>query len=374
MPCPVAPSAAVPPAPLDVDVEAAEVAAARGAARSRHEGRAPPMPGRRPAVDRQTSALLQGHGWPRRSRAGVHPLRALEARPRPDCGQGGRELGAAEQAARAAIAPAVPRDGTPLLWRSERRATCGGAAAFRGLRVLCATSSDHARPRHALHERLRAASRPARRASRPDEMSCRRGPDRWCGARRHVLVGRASDLGVLADCWRDAVPGARRLVLVTARGDGKTSWPRDRARAARNGRVLSAARRGRAGALQPVVVMGAAVVRRPLEPLRRLRARAAELGWFGELGPPPLARRARGDPDGGCGCSTRSPRCSTRGRPLPAVPCSDLHWPTADAPAPAPPRPRPAPAPHAAARHVPRGRALLRHPLGSWPRLRRGAR
>ena len=143
---------------------------------------------------------------------------------------------------------------------------------------------------------------PARKAS-SEEMVVSPWPGPLAAALdRQGLVGRAAELGVLADCWRDAVAGTRRLVLLTGdAGIGKTRLAAEIARRAREDGAVVLYGRFDEDALapyQPVVEMvrgwssGAS-----LEPLReRLGARAAELGiLFSELGPPPDEHA--GDPD-----------------------------------------------------------------------------
>ena len=169
--------------------------------------------------------------------------------------------------------------------------------AFEDLRVLLRDElgTTPGAAAMAVHERLLRGEPPgpARKAS-AEEMVVSPWPGPLAAALdRHGLVGRAAELGVLADCWRDAVAGTRRLVLVAGdAGIGKTRLAAEIARRAREDGAVVLYGRFDEDALapyQPVVEMvrgwssGAS-----LEPLReRLGARAAELGiLFAELGPP----------------------------------------------------------------------------------------
>ena len=307
----------VPPEALDVDVEAADAAAARAeaaiddsdwAGAAEHAGAVL-------AVDLQTFLPDCEGPWVAEQRRELEAirLRALEARAEAGLRQGGRELGSAEQAARAAIAAAPFRETAHRLLMEIHEAAGNPAEALRAfedLRVLLRDElgTTPGAAAMAVHERLLRGEPPgpARKAS-AEEMVVSPWPGPLAAALdRHGLVGRATELGVLADCWRDAVAGTRRLVLVTGdAGIGKTRLAAEIARRAREDGAVVLYGRFDEDALapyQPVVEMvrgwssGAS-----LEPLReRLGVRTAELGiLFSEFGPPaPPPDERIGDPDG----------------------------------------------------------------------------
>ena len=303
----------VPPGPLEVDVEGAEAAAGRAEAAIDDSDWAGAAEQARSAlaVDLQTFLPDCEGPWVAEQRRELESirLRALEALAEAGLRQGGRELGVAEQAARAAIAAAPFRESAHRLLMELHEAAGNPAEALRAfedLRVLLRDElgTTPGAPAMAVHERLLRGEPPgpARKAS-SEEMIVSPWPGPLAAALdRQGLVGRAAELGVLADCWRDAVAGTRRLVLLTGdAGIGKTRLAAEIARRAREDGAVVLYGRFDEDALapyQPVVEMvrgwssGAS-----LEPLReRLGARAAELGiLFSELGPPPDEHA--GDPD-----------------------------------------------------------------------------
>ena len=233
-------------------------------------------------------------------------LRALEALAEAGLRRGGRELGAAEQAARAAIAAAPFRESAHRLLMEIHEAAGNPAEALRAfedLRVLLRDElgTTPGAAAMAVHERLLRGEPPGpARSAAPRRWSSRRGP------RRSPL--RSTGTGSWAARPSSAcspMPGAtrwparRRLVLLAGdAGIGKTRLAAEMARRAREDGAVVLYGRFDEDALapyQPVVEM----VRRwsagaSLEPLReRLGARAAELGiLFPELGPPPERARA----------------------------------------------------------------------------------
>jgi DNA-binding SARP family transcriptional activator len=243
-------------------------------------------------------------------------LRALECVAEAGLRLGGHELGAAEQAACAAIAVAPFRESAHRLLMEIQEAAGNHAE---GLRVF-----DELRRRlrdelgtvpgpavMAVYERLLRAE-PAAPAHAPAAgLPAVRWPVPLASAvDRHAFVGRAAALARLRQLWRaSAEEGARRLVLLGGdAGIGKTRLAAEFARGASDEGAIVLYGRFEEDALapyQPVVEMlrgwsgGAS-----LEPLRaRLGPRGAELGLLlPELGPPvpepaaPAALRHETDP------------------------------------------------------------------------------
>ena len=262
------------------------------------------------STDLQTFLPDAEGGWAAEQRRELETirLRALETLAEAGLRQGGRELGAAEQAARAAIAAAPFREsahrllmevheaaGNPAealrafeelrsLLREELGTTPGPAAMTVFERVLRGEPPPVHRDRAARRRRWRApswtvASWPAPLAAAVD---------------RHALVGRGVELAYLERCWREATDGQRSLVLLTGdAGIGKTRTAAELAAHAHgDGAVVLYGRfdEETLTPYQPVVEMlrgwsaGA-----PLDSLReRLGPRAAELSiLLPEFGPPP---------------------------------------------------------------------------------------
>jgi DNA-binding SARP family transcriptional activator len=153
-------------------------------------------------------------------------LRALEALAFAGAGQGGRELGPAEQAARAAIAAAPFRESAHRALMEVHEAAGNQAEALRAfedLRVLLREElgTTPGPAAMAVHRRLlngeaRApAPPPGQRVTWPQPLDA--------AVHRHELVGRAGELDFLAAQWAQAAAGARRLVLLAGdAGIGKT--------------------------------------------------------------------------------------------------------------------------------------------------------
>jgi DNA-binding SARP family transcriptional activator len=233
-------------------------------------------------------------------------LRALEALGEACLRRGGRELGTAEQAARAAIAAAPFRESAHRLLMEIHEAAGNPAEALRAyeeLRILLRDELGTAPGQAALivHERVLRGDMPAEVTVAGDGIPVTGWPAPLAAAlERHALVGRTRELDQLDEWWGDAVTGARGLVLLAGdAGIGKTRLAAELGRRAHDDGALVLYGRFDEEALapyQPVVEMvrgwssGAS-----LEPLReRLGIRAAELGiLFGEFGPPP---RDEGEP------------------------------------------------------------------------------
>ena len=232
-------------------------AAARGPGRGRHRGVARPRSveaeaameagdhARRPraardalATDLQTFLPDAEGGWAAEQRRELETirLRALETLAEAGLRQGGRELGAAEQAARAAIAAAPFRESAHRLLMEVHEAAGNPAEALRAfeeLRSLLREELGHdARAggdgRVRARAARRAAARPARRGASPRRRRRAWEPSPWppplaAAVDRHALVGRGVELAYLERCWREATDGQRALVLLAGdAGIGKT--------------------------------------------------------------------------------------------------------------------------------------------------------
>ena len=258
-------------------------------------------------------------------------LRGLEALAEACLRRGGRELGTAEQAARAAIAAAPFRESAHRLLMEIHEAAGNPAEALRAFEELRILLRDELGTTPGPGRDDRARPRPARRSRRAPSWSpsppAREGipVTAWpaplaAALERHALVGRARELDLLDEWWGDAVTGTRSLVLLAGdAGIGKTRLAAELGRRAHDDGALVLYGRFDEEALapyQPVVEMvrgwssGAS-----LEPLReRLGVRAADLGiLFGEFGPPPGEDRR-----------ARPPRATTR---TPAACASSTPWP-----------------------------------------------
>jgi DNA-binding SARP family transcriptional activator len=239
-------------------------------------------------------------------------LRGLEALAEACLRRGGRELGTAEQAARAAIAAAPFRESAHRLLMEIYEAAGNPAEALRAfedLRILLRDELGTTPGQAAMgvHERVLRGAVPVVAAVPSDDGIPVVGwPAPLAAAlERHALVGRTRELDQLDEWWADAVTGSRALVLVAGdAGIGKTRLAAELGRRARDDGALVLYGRFDEEALapyQPVVEMvrgwssGAS-----LEPLReRLGIRAAELGiLFGEFGPAPSGEEGESVPHG----------------------------------------------------------------------------
>jgi DNA-binding SARP family transcriptional activator/tetratricopeptide (TPR) repeat protein len=236
-------------------------------------------------------------------------LRALEALGEAGLRQGGRELGTAEQAARAAIAAAPFRESAHRLLMEVHEAAGNPAEALRSFEELRILLRDELGTTPgpaalAVHERALRGDAPV---AAPEAAPVVAWPPPLAAALgRHALVGRGPELDALEACRGEAAAGGRVLALLAGdAGIGKTRLAAELGRRARDDGALVLYGRFDEEALapyQPVVEM----VRgwssgESLEPLgERLGVRAAELGiLFGEFGPPPadLAAPESRDPD-----------------------------------------------------------------------------
>ncbi len=303
-----------PPGPMDVDVEVAAGAAVRAEAATDLRDWSAAIEEARTvlAIDLQTFLPDCEGPWVNECRRELEVVRvrALEVLAEAGLRMGGRELGTAEQAARAAVAAAPFRESAHRLLM-EVHAAAGNPAealrAFEELRVLLrdelGTSPGPAAM--AIHERVlrgeSAAQAPVEVVVEPVPVVAW-PPPLAAALDRHPLVGRTQELAELEQHWDEAVSGNRPLVLLSGdAGIGKTRLAAELGRRARDDGALVLYGRFDEQALapyQPVVEM----IRgwssgTSLEPLReRLGSRAAELAiLFGELGPPPADHAA---PDG----------------------------------------------------------------------------
>ena len=299
--------------PIEVDVEAAATATVRAevAIDARDWPAAAAAAREVLTVDLQTFLPDCEGPWVNEARRELETVRvrALEVLAEAGLHQGGRELGAAEQASRAAIAAAPFRESAHRLLMEVHDAAGNPAEALRAFEELRILLRDElgttpGAAAMAVHERLLRGDELALASAAPPEPVPVVGwPAPLAAALdRQTLVGRRQELGVLEKYWGDALAGGRQLVLLAGdAGIGKTRLAAELARRARDDGALVLYGRFDEEALapyQPVVEMvrgwssGAS-----LEPLReRLGVRAADLGLlFGELGPPPADEA--GDPD-----------------------------------------------------------------------------
>ena len=267
------------------------------------------------AVDLQTFLPdCEGH-WvnERRRELEAVRLRALEALALASLRRG--ELGAAEQAARAAISTAPFRESAHRLLMEAHEAAGNPAEALRAFEELRTLLRDElgtapGQAALAVHERLLRGEAPVPApAPRAEVMAITAWPPPLAAALdRQALVGRTRELAFLGERWREAAAGSRQLVLLAGdAGIGKTRLSAELARRARDDGAIVMYGRFDEEAIapyQPVVEMvrgwssGAS-----LEPLReRLGPRAAELAiLLPELGPVPAGTEAelrQNDPDG----------------------------------------------------------------------------
>ena len=298
----------VPSGPIDVDLEHSATAAARAeqaidaqdwtdaAARARDVL----------AIDLQTFLPDCDGPWVGELRRELETirLRGLEALAEACLRRGGRELGTAEQAARAAIAAAPFRESAHRLLMEIHEAAGNPAEALRAfeeLRILLRDELGTTPGQAAMtvHDRVLRGDAPIAVPVEPapprEGIPVTAWPAPLAAAlERHALVGRAGELDLLEQWWGAAVTGTRSLVLLAGdAGIGKTRLAAELGRRAHDAGALVLYGRFDEEALapyQPVVEMvrgwssGAS-----LEPLReRLGVRAADLGiLFGEFGPPP---------------------------------------------------------------------------------------
>ena len=295
--------------PVVVDVEASRVAivAAEAAMEAGDHALAAARARDALATDLQTFLPDAERGWAAEQRRDLETLRlrALETLAEAGLRQGGRELGAAEQAARAAIAAAPFRESAHRLLMEIHEAAGNPAEALRAFEELRSLLREElgTTPGQAamtVFERvLRGEPAPVRRVAAVPVAPAVVERSLWpaplaSAVDRHGLVGRGVELAYLERCWHEAVDGQRALVLLAGdAGIGKTRLAAELAFRAHGEDAVVLYGRFDEETLtpyQPMVEMlrgwsaGA-----PLDSLRdRLGPRAAELGiLLPEFGSPP---------------------------------------------------------------------------------------
>ncbi|MBE2318293.1 AAA family ATPase [Solirubrobacter sp. CPCC 204708] len=295
---------------VSVDIESSRIAIAEAEAAMEAGDHALAAVRARDALltDLQTFLPDAEGGWAAEQRRELETLRlrGLETLAEAGLRAGGRELGSAEQAARAAIAAAPFRESAHRLLMEVHEAAGNPAEALRAFEEL----------RSLLREELGTTPGPAamtvfERVLRGEPPPTYRGPAPvvaspvalepapWpaplaAAVDRHALIGRRVELAFLERCWREGADGQRALVLLAGdAGIGKTRLAAELARTAHEDGAAVLYGRFDEETLtpyQPVVEMlrgwsaGA-----PLDALRdRLGPRAAELAiLLPEFGPPP---------------------------------------------------------------------------------------
>jgi DNA-binding SARP family transcriptional activator len=301
---------------VDIEASAEAILAAEAAMEAGDHQRAAEHARAALSTDLQTFLPDAEGGWAAEQRRELETirLRALETLAEAGLRQGGRELGAAEQAARAAIAAAPFRESAHRLLMEVHEAAGNPAEALRAFEELRSLLREElgTTPGPAamtVFERvLRGEPPPVHRNLRavPASSGMTWEPASWptplaAAVDRHALVGRGVELAYLDRCWREANEGQRALVLLTGdAGIGKTRTAAELAAHAHGeGAVVLYGRfdEETLTPYQPVVEMlrgwsaGA-----PLDSLReRLGPRAAELSiLLPEFGPPPADHLAPG--------------------------------------------------------------------------------
>jgi DNA-binding SARP family transcriptional activator len=295
--------------PVVVDVEASRVAIVEAEAAMEAGDHALAALRARDALatDLQTFLPDAEGGWAAEQRRELETLRlrALETLAEAGLRQGGRELGAAEQAARAAIAAAPFRESAHRLLMEVHEAAGNPAEALRAFEELRSLLREElgttpGQGAMAVFERVLRGEPPpvARSPVVPSPVVWEPAP--WpaplaAAVDRHALVGRGVELAYLERCWREAADGQRALVLLAGdAGIGKTRLAAELALRAHEDSAVVLYGRFDEETLtpyQPMVEMlrgwsaGA-----PLDSLRdRLGPRATELAiLLPEFGTPPV--------------------------------------------------------------------------------------
>ena len=205
--------------------------------------------------------------WVRDRRRDVEGLRlrALEALGEAGLRLGGRELDAAEHAARTAIGLAPFRESSHRLLMEVHEAGGNPAEALRAYDELRQLLRDELGTTPgpavmALHARLLSGDRPPPQAATPTGVAPGPLPAPLAAATaRHAFVGREEALGALHEAWDAAVGDERRLVLLAGEpGIGKSRLAAEFARTVhRDGAVVLFGRFDETGpgAYQPVLEM-----------------------------------------------------------------------------------------------------------------------
>jgi DNA-binding SARP family transcriptional activator/tetratricopeptide (TPR) repeat protein len=282
-----------PEGPVWVDVEQAAIAVDRAAEALEDRRWADAAAQARSALGLAAEPFLAECDGPwvleRRRELEILRIRALEALAEAGLRLGGRELGAAEEAARGAIALAPFRESAHRLLMEIHEAAGNQAEALRAFDALRTLLRDElgsppGPAAMAIHERLlRGGDTPASEAGIGAGYATPLPPALAAATRRHAFVGRGGQLDALQEAWEAALGDARQLVLLAGEaGIGKTRLAAEFARAHGDRAVVLYGRFDENGpaAYQPIMEMlrgwsgGAS-----LAPLAaRLGARAADLG------------------------------------------------------------------------------------------------
>ena len=232
---------------VDIEASSASIADAETAMEAGDHTRAADHAREALSTDLQTFLPDADGGWAAEQRRELETirLRALETLAEAGLRQGGRELGAAEQAARAAIAAAPFRESAHRLLMEVHEAAGNPAEALRAFEEL----------RSLLREELGTTPGPAamtvfERVLRGEPPPVHRAvvpvappPGVWeaspwpaplaAAVDRHALVGRAVELAYLERCWREAVRRPARARPADRRRRHRQDARRGRARRAR---------------------------------------------------------------------------------------------------------------------------------------------
>jgi DNA-binding SARP family transcriptional activator len=214
-------------ATVDIEVSVAAIREAEAAMEAGDHALAAERARHALATDLQTFLPDAEGGWAAEQRRELDTirLRALETLAEAGLRQGGRELGAAEQAARAAIAAAPFRETSHRLLMEIHEAAGNPAEALRTFEELRSLLREElgTTPGPAamtVFERvLRGEPPPVHRANAPAVAVEAWETAAWpaplaAAVDRHPLVGRDVELAYLERCWREAKGGQLALVLL----------------------------------------------------------------------------------------------------------------------------------------------------------------
>ena len=298
---------------VDIEASAAAILEAEAAMESGDHTLAAERAREALSTDLQTFLPDAEGGWAAEQRRELETirLRALETLAEAGLRQGGRELGAAEQAARAAIAAAPFRESAHRLLMEVHEAAGNPAEALRAFEELRSLLREElgTTPGPAamtVFERvLRGEPPPVHRiaAARCRRRPAPRGrPSSWpaplaAAVDRHALVGRGVELAYLERCWREAGEGQRALVLLTGdAGIGKTRIAAELAAHAHGEGAVVLYGRFDEETLTPVPAGGGDAARVVGGRAAGLAARAARPARGGALDPAAGVRPAAGGP------------------------------------------------------------------------------
>src|SRR5688500_8630864 len=209
----------VPPGSIEADAEtAAAMAAAAEAEIDAHDWQAAAAAAREVlTVDLQTFLPDCDGPWVSEARRELDTVRvrALEVLAEAGLRQRGRELGTAEQAARAAIAAMPFRESSHRLLMEIHEAAGNPAEALRAFEELRILLRDElgttpGAAAMAVHERLLRGEAPAPAPRAEEPAAAKISAVSWPGPLaaalgRHELIGRERELERLAQCWDQAV-------------------------------------------------------------------------------------------------------------------------------------------------------------------------